>query len=77
MSADVILDNIEELSDTEIAVLLCLIAREHCVIEGNESLLDDLAQEVGLVRNLYSVTLLFLLMVSDRNEGLWPVSCSG
>ncbi|KAF7718538.1 Uncharacterized protein PECH_003650 [Penicillium ucsense] len=38
-----------QLSDLEVAVFLSLVAREHCLIETSDDLIDDLAQELALV----------------------------
>lgn len=48
--------NLEELvrrlSDLEVALFLCLVAREHCLIETTSGSIDDLAKELGLVKNI-------------------------
>lgn len=44
--------SIQGLSDLELATLISLIAKEHCLIESDEDLLDDVAQELALVRLL-------------------------
>lgn len=41
--------NVQDLSDLELAALLCLIAKQHCLIETNDDLLDDLASELALI----------------------------
>lgn len=38
-----------QLSDLEIALLLCLVAREHCLIETTEDSIHDVAKELALV----------------------------
>ncbi|PGH27680.1 hypothetical protein AJ80_00695 [Polytolypa hystricis UAMH7299] len=42
-------DRIEDLSDLEIAILLCLVAKEHCIIDTQRDVLDDLETELRLV----------------------------
>lgn len=42
-------DNVQDLSDLELATLLCLIAKEHCLFEIADELIDDLASELALV----------------------------
>lgn len=42
-------DLAQELSDLAVALLLCLIAREHPLIETAEECLGDVAQELALV----------------------------
>ena len=41
---------IQALGDLELAVLLCLVAQQHCIISTHNLLLDTLAQELQLVR---------------------------
>lgn len=38
------------LSDLELATLVCLAAREHCLFETEDDLINDLSQELALVR---------------------------
>lgn len=42
-------DEIENLTDLEIAILLCLVAREHCIVEADKAAIDDLENELKLV----------------------------
>lgn len=42
-------DNVQNLSDLELATLLCLISKEHCLFETEDVLIDDLASELALV----------------------------
>ena len=42
-------DNVQDLSDLELATLLCLLAKEHCIFETADELIDDLASELALV----------------------------
>lgn len=42
-------DSVQDLSDLELATLLCLIAKEHCIFETADELIDDLASELALV----------------------------
>ena len=44
-------DIARRLSDLEVAILVCLVAREHCLIETTSSSIDDLAKELALVPN--------------------------
>jgi hypothetical protein len=41
-----------QLSDLEVALLLCLVAREHCLIETTSHCIHDLARELALVSNV-------------------------
>ncbi|KAI5251832.1 hypothetical protein E4T42_04013 [Aureobasidium subglaciale] len=42
---------IQALGDLELAVLLCLVAQQHCIISAPNLLLDSLAQELQLIAN--------------------------
>jgi hypothetical protein len=44
-----LVERVQNLSDLELATLLCLIAKQHCYIEVEDELVDDLAQELALV----------------------------
>jgi len=44
-----LIDTVHELSDLELAALICLVAQEHCIIDTDPSALDDLVQELELV----------------------------
>ncbi|KAI9878614.1 MAG: hypothetical protein M1830_000381 [Pleopsidium flavum] len=44
-----LIDKIHELSDLELATLLCLIANQHCIIETDKDALDELEQELQLI----------------------------
>lgn len=39
----------QKLSDLELALFLCLVAREHCLIETTSDGIGDLARELALV----------------------------
>lgn len=49
MADETLLEKVCDLSDLELAVLLCLTAREHCLISTPPDTLDDLVQELQLV----------------------------
>ena len=51
MEEDALLDKVQDLSDLELAALLCLIAQEHCIIDTEPDALDKLVLELKLVRN--------------------------
>lgn len=42
-------DNVRQLSDLELALFLCLAAREHCLIETASASISDLGRELALV----------------------------
>lgn len=47
--ADALPKKIQKLSDVELAILLCLIANEHCIIRADPNQQGRLALELGLV----------------------------
>jgi hypothetical protein len=50
MADDSLLSKIHDLSDIELAFLLCLVSRQHCMISTPERSLDNLIKELHLVR---------------------------
>lgn len=42
-------DTARQLSDLEVALFICLAAREHCLIETASHCINDLAKELALV----------------------------
>ncbi|PGH03235.1 hypothetical protein AJ79_07430 [Helicocarpus griseus UAMH5409] len=50
-------NRLEDLSDLEVVVLLCLIAREHCIIDTERDALDDLENELILIaENIFGLS---------------------
>lgn len=49
MADEGLLEKVQELSDLELAALLCLTAQEHCIIDTEPDALDDLVLELQLV----------------------------
>lgn len=49
MDVQQFIDNVHELTDLELAVLLSLVAQEHCLITADDTLVDDLASELALI----------------------------
>jgi adenylate kinase len=49
---DPIAQKVQALSDIELAVLLCLVVDQHCIIETDAQFLDGLEKELGIVRSL-------------------------
>ncbi|KEY73293.1 hypothetical protein S7711_01412 [Stachybotrys chartarum IBT 7711] len=49
MADESLLDKVHSLSDLELAVLLCLVSRQHCLISTPRDTIDDLVQELQLV----------------------------
>jgi len=50
MADEPLIDKIHDLSDLELATLICLVAQEHCIIDTEPDSLDDLVLELELVR---------------------------
>lgn len=70
MADDELLGRIHDLSDLELAALLSLINQEHCIIDTDPDCLDDLVQELRLVRerqptSMYVDTIRLPQMSSD------------
>lgn len=53
MEASSFVEQVEEMTDLELAVLLSLIAQHHCMIQVDDDLVDDLASELALVCRLF------------------------
>ncbi|POR39205.1 Uncharacterized protein TPAR_00596 [Tolypocladium paradoxum] len=49
MADDTLLDKVHDLSDLELAILLCLVSREHGLLSTPARAIDDLIQELQLV----------------------------
>lgn len=49
MDVQTFLETVPDLTDLELAVLLCLVAQQHCLITTEDELLDDLAAELALI----------------------------
>lgn len=43
------LDNVRDLTDLELAILLSLIAQQHCLISTDDDFIDDLSSELALI----------------------------
>jgi len=44
-----ITEKVQSLSDLELAVLICLVADQHCIIEAERQLTRDVLEELKLV----------------------------
>ncbi|KAJ4372590.1 hypothetical protein N0V86_007952 [Didymella sp. IMI 355093] len=54
---DRLVEKVQTLSDLELAVLVCLVAEQHCIIETEKQLLDTVESELKLVAsNVFGVT---------------------
>ena len=49
-SYDRLVEKVQTLSDLELAVLICLIAEQHCIIQTEHELLENVEEELKLVR---------------------------
>jgi hypothetical protein len=49
MDVEAVVAKVQQLSDLELATLLCLVAKQHCLIETEEDLLVDVSHELALV----------------------------
>lgn len=49
MADETLIEKVHELSDLELAALICLVAQEHCIIDTEPDAIDDLVQELQLV----------------------------
>ena len=52
MDTNRLLEKAQGLADVELAMLLSLVANQHCIIETEEESLEPLEQEIQLVRSL-------------------------
>jgi hypothetical protein len=50
MADEILLDKVHDLSDLELAALICLVAQEHCIIDTEPDTIDELVQELEQVR---------------------------
>lgn len=55
-------DKLEGLTDLETAFLLCIIAREHCIIDTEKDAIEDLENELILVGDGSDASLLLILL---------------
>lgn len=73
-----LIERIQNLTDLELALLLSLVADEHCLIHSEEEFIDPLEEELQLVRcdapllNASSAERLI-----DCFQCLWPLPCNG
>lgn len=70
---------ISELTDLDLAVLLSLVAQEHCLIETTEDCIDDVSKELALVLSAaFQLIPLPWLTTSyvDLPEHVWSIICS-
>ena len=54
MDASRLVERVQELTDLELAMLLSLVAGQHCIITAEQDDLDTLEQELHLVLKIIS-----------------------
>lgn len=59
-------DLAQELSDLEVALLLCLVARGHPLLETIDDSIDDVAKELSLVFLSSPKYLMLRLLISEK-----------
>ena len=52
MAENAITTKVQELSNLELAAVLCLSAKQHCIIDTEPDALDDLVHELRLVSSV-------------------------
>lgn len=68
-------DIVRQLSDLEVALFLCLVAREHCLIETTRDGIHDLAKELALVcERLQGFKMMAPTYMMDRSAQM-PLAC--
>ena len=72
-----LVERVQELTDLELAVLLSLVAAQHCIITADEDDVDSMVQELQLVWQkipLYLVT--YAERLADCYECFRSIPCS-
>lgn len=65
-----IAEKVQALSDIELAVLICLVTEQHCIIETERQFLRDIEAELKLVGLQYGQSVISLNQ-TGHNECLW------
>ncbi len=58
-----LVERVQGLTDIELAVLLSLVAGQHCIVETEEESIKALAEELQLVSNASLAAIAILLML--------------
>ena len=69
---DWLAEKVQALSDIELALLLCLVADQHCIITADSEDLSDVREELKLVGSLWFYDDNGMLIELDCNECVWP-----
>ena len=66
MDSDSVVQVVRDLSDIELATLVCLVAEQHCIIRTADDVLDDVADEIAIAsQKIFGLS----CMVLDLNFG--------
>ena len=68
---DRLVEKVQTLSDLELAVLVCLVAEQHCIIKTEGQLLDNVQEELKLVSRIH-LLLFEKLTRPGRYQRVWP-----
>lgn len=49
MADSTLIERVQELSDLELAALICFITQEHCIVDTDPDALNDVVEELQLV----------------------------
>jgi hypothetical protein len=71
-NSDDLASKVQGLGDLELAVLICLVADQHCIIQTEKELLYHVGEELKLVRPrlVYPEVMLIL---KDRHQCVWAL----
>jgi hypothetical protein len=76
-ASDRITEKVQALSDLELAVLICLVADQHCIIEAEKEVIGEVQEELKLVSTARSRTGVRLI-ATGRVECVWAhLGCAG
>jgi hypothetical protein len=68
---DPIAIKVQALSDLELAVLICLVADQHCIIDTEQHLINNVEEELRLVSRACAAVLGHSLTSIDRKRCIW------
>jgi hypothetical protein len=75
MADESLIGRIHDLSDLELAVLICLVAKEHCIIDTEPDALGELVEELELVRIPGDLIVSQLMRHTGSGKCLWINPC--
>ncbi len=53
MEWSAIIEKAQGLNDNELAILLCLMSNQHCILSTDTDALESLEEEIGLVGEIF------------------------